>query len=148
MTWLLVAAAPIAGVLLIVARTLFARRWIAVTIEGHSMSPTFHDGQRLIVRRAGPRPPLSIGDVIVFELGAGGRPGFQGYRIKRITGLQGDPVPDWMRSRRDVAGLTWIPAGHVLVEGDNPRSQDSRQLGFIAEQAVRAVIVAPRARRP
>jgi signal peptidase I len=33
-----------------------------------------------------------------------------------------------------------VPPGNVVVSGDNPRSQDSRQLGYIDSQAIIAVV--------
>jgi hypothetical protein len=29
-----------------------------------------------------------------------------------------------------------VPAGHVVVDGDNPDSQDSRQLGYVPVRAI------------
>jgi signal peptidase I len=112
-----------------------ARRcWMVVTVRGHSMTPTLHSGDRLVVRRwiRGAMP--AVGDVIVFL------PDDLGYRIKRVAAIAGDPVPAWLG--RDPGAC--IPAGHVIVRGDNPRSEGSRKLGYIPIGAIIARHVAGR----
>jgi signal peptidase I len=110
------------------------RRWMVVTVRGHSMTPTLHSGDRLVVRRwiRGAMP--AVDDVIVFL------PDDLGYRIKRVAAIAGDPVPAWLG--RDPGAC--IPAGHVIVRGDNPRSEGSRQLGYIPIGAIIARHVAGR----
>lgn len=105
-------------------------RWLTrVTVRGHSMSPTLHDRQRLLVPRL--RRPPRRGDVVVFAV-----PGTLSdetdppYRVKRVAAVGGDPVPDWLADT--LPGLARLPAGHVAVAGDNRRSQDSRHLGLVA----------------
>ncbi|AXX29432.1 Signal peptidase I [Actinosynnema pretiosum subsp. pretiosum] len=51
------------------------------------------------------------------------------HRIKRVAAVAGDPVPDWLTPT--MPGVHRAPAGFVVVAGDNPRSQDSRQLGLV-----------------
>ncbi|SHF93148.1 signal peptidase I [Streptoalloteichus hindustanus] len=97
--------------------------WIRVTVRGHSMSPTLHDGQRLVARRLRRHPRR--GDVIVFRVPDDELP----HRIKRVAAVAGDPLPDWLAPA--LPGLSHVPPGHVAVVGDNPRSQDSRQLGLV-----------------
>lgn len=101
-------------------------RWLTwVTVRGHSMAPTLHDRQRLLVRRL--RRPPRRGEVIVFAVSDDDDPP---YRVKRIAAIGGDPVPGWLtETMPDVAR---VPAGHVVVAGDNQRSQDSRHLGLVA----------------
>jgi len=105
-------------------------RWLTmVTVRGHSMSPTLHDQQRLLVRR--PRRPPRRGDVVVFTV-----PGTLAdetdppYRVKRVAAIGGDLVPGWLAET--MPGIAHVPAGHVVVVGDNKRSQDSRHLGLVA----------------
>ena len=119
-----------AGALGAIAR----RRWMVVTVRGHSMTPTLHSGDRLVARRwiRGAMP--AVGDVIVFL------PDDRGYRIKRVAAIAGDPVPAWLG--RDPGAC--IPAGHVIVRGDNPRSEGSRELGYIPIGAIIARHVAGR----
>lgn len=97
--------------------------WIRVTVVGQSMSPTLRDGQRLLARRLRRAPRR--GEVIVFRVPDELLP----CRIKRVAAIAGDPVPDWLAPT--LPGIARIPAGRVAVVGDNPRSQDSRQLGLV-----------------
>ncbi|MEO7733898.1 MAG: signal peptidase I [Kofleriaceae bacterium] len=109
------------GALIVAAALVGRRAFVVVTVRGHSMAPTLRNGERLVARRWSPTARPVTGDVIVF------RPDALGYRIKRIAGVAGDPVPAWLA--RDPGGR--IPAGHVIVRGDNPRSEGSRELGYI-----------------
>lgn len=102
------------------------RRWMVVTVRGHSMTPTLRSGERLVVRRWTRGATPAVGDVLVFL------PDELGYRIKRVAGVAGDPVPAWLG--RDAGAR--IPAGHVIVRGDNPRSEGSRELGYIPIGAI------------
>ncbi|GAB2847724.1 S26 family signal peptidase [Lentzea nigeriaca] len=98
--------------------------WIRVTVRGNSMAPTLHDGQKLVARRLLRRSPRRR-EVIVFRVPDPELP----HRIKRVAAVAGDAVPDWLAPT--LPGTPHVPAGFVAVEGDNPRSQDSRQLGLI-----------------
>jgi signal peptidase I len=119
----------------LVAAVLARRRVVAATVRGSSMAPAFHDGDRVYAVR---RPRYRVGDVIVFDVGPGTGPG---WRIKRVTAVAGDPAPDWPAT----PGPT-VPPGHLVVEGDNPVSQGSRQLGYIpAARVLGAVPSAGRA---
>ena len=113
------------------------RRWMIVTVRGHSMEPTLHDGERLLALRTrrGRRAALpAIGDIVVFL------PDAMGYRVKRVAGVAGELVPPWIPER---AGER-IPADHVIVRGDNPRSEGSRELGYIAVGSIIARVCGPR----
>jgi signal peptidase I len=139
-TVLLASAGLIA--LMIALRGWLARRWIVVTVEGHSMSPTLRHGQRVVARRRSPLDVCEHGDIAVFEVpdvrvrAASGGPR---HRVKRIAALAGDPVPSWARP---ALGDGLVPPGHVVVSGDNARSQDSRHLGFIDQAAIVAILPA------
>lgn len=93
-------------------------RWVAVpwAVEGLSMSPTLHDGDRVIValtsyRRHAPR----IGDVVLLE-GPGGMP-----LVKRVA----EPPVD-------------VRPGTLWVLGDNAaESSDSREFGPLPLNRVR-----------
>lgn len=97
--------------------------WVRVTVRGNSMSPTLHDGQQLVARMRLRAPRRR--EVIVFRVPDPELP----HRIKRVAAVAGDPVPEWLAST--LPGVEVVPPGFVAVEGDNPRSQDSRQLGLI-----------------
>jgi signal peptidase I len=102
--------------------------WLRVTVVGQSMSPTLRDGQRLLARRLRRAPRR--GEVIVFRVPDEDLP----CRIKRVAAIAGDPVPEWLTPT--LPGLTRIPADRVAVVGDNPDSQDSRQLGLVRCQDI------------
>ena len=97
--------------------------WIRVTVRGNSMSPALRDGQKLLARRLFRRPRHD--EVIVFRVPDPELP----HRVKRVAAVAGDPVPAWLAET--LPGLAHVPDGFVAVVGDNPRSQDSRQLGLI-----------------
>ena len=127
-----VTAAVLVAAGLVAAR----RRWTVALVRGGSMSPTFADGERVLAER---RRAYRVGEVVVFRPRLAYRhPGDPRWRIKRVAAVAGDPLPDWL------AGPGFppaVPPGHLVVSGDNPRSQDSRQLGFIATAAVAGRVV-------
>jgi signal peptidase I len=124
-----------AGVLGLGLALLWARRrFVVVTVEGTSMAPTLAHGDRVLVRRR-PAGDVRRGDVVVLEPPAdppgGYAPGPAGpdgrrWNIKRAVALPGDPLPAGVT----VVGVAQVPAGTLVVFGDNPDSVDSRQRGF------------------
>ncbi len=144
-------AGLVIGLVVVLAACIAARwmrgRWIAVTVRGNSMAPTFQDGQRLVVRRAAVAA-CARGDVVVFALSpeqlerdlSKDLP----YRVKRVAAVAGDPVPVWLRESLRAGPHARIPPGKIVVAGDNALSQDSRHLGTIDTRAVVAVLHAPR----
>ncbi len=119
-------------------------RWLVVTVRGQSMAPTLADGQRLLARRSRGRP-CAVGELAVFRLTDAQlrRDGSEELplRIKRVAAVAGEPLPEWLRASPLGASPDGrVPAGHVVVMGDNPRSEDSRHLGFIPQRAILAVI--------
>lgn len=146
MSWVL----GLAGVLLTVgvALVLHARRqWMVVTVEGNSMSPTLHHGQRLLARRvrrgrAGDAG-FSRSDIVVFVVPPEKVVAAEErlvHRVKRVAAIAGEPVPEWARPALAADEHTRVPPGKVVVSGDNARSQDSRQLGYIDAGAIIAVV--------
>ncbi|MEQ4720982.1 signal peptidase I [Nonomuraea sp. B19D2] len=130
----LISMGLLAGVVVAAAGALVARRrYVVVTVEGMSMAPTLNDGDRVLVRRR-QIDQVSRGDVVVLEppLDPAGQfmpgpPGADGrhWNIKRAVALPGDPVPPGIDADGDR-----VPAGALVVYGDNPDSVDSRQRGF------------------
>ena len=131
----------IAAAAMIVGSIRLRRRYTTATVRGTSMVPTFGDGTRVLAAR---RAEYRVGDVVVFRTPPA-FPGDPAGRIKRIAAAAGDPVPGWLG--RPEPGT--VPAGCVVVAGDNPHSQDSRQLGFIQLSSVagRVIRVLPHRRR-
>ena len=99
------------------------RRFLLVTVVGNSMSPTYHDGQRLLVRRG----RYAAGDVVMFRAPDTVR--FDvAWLVKRAVALAGDPVPPDMTAS---VGAATVPPGHLVVRSDAAGGLDSRRLGFI-----------------
>jgi signal peptidase I len=115
-------------------------------VKGHSMDPTYYDGQWLLVRRPNwPSPPLRVGDVVVFRLE-------NDLLVKRIAALPGQEIPDQktvllVRPSHQRLG-SWetavlssaperVPEGTLYVLGDNPPvSDDSRSFGPVPISAL------------
>jgi signal peptidase I len=129
----LVVAVPAAAVALRAVRG----RYVVVTVEGVSMAPTLVDGDRVVVRRRS-ATEVRQGDVVVLEppADASGRNGPQ-WNIKRVVAVAGDPVPDGV----PVEGIDRVPAGSLVVFGDNPDSVDSRQRGLFESDRLLGVAV-------
>lgn len=128
-----VAAAGVLAVGTVVALVLLRRTLLTITVHGNSMSPTFADGDRLVVRRGGQG---TVGDVVVFAHPApvAGDPDML---VKRVAAVPGDPVP---AAVRPVVDCPDVPRGQLVVLGDNAHSLDSRTLGFIAADDVVGVV--------
>ncbi|WP_433534465.1 S26 family signal peptidase [Micromonospora sp. CA-249363] len=127
------------------------RRLLVVTVYGRSMTPTYHGGDRLLVRRQ-PVTRLRAGAVIVFRSPDRADPDlvaeFEPERvryvmpdtrllIKRVVAAPGDPVP--VERVPVLAGLghDTVPAGMVVVLGDNPHvSHDSRAYGYLPVELI------------
>ncbi len=148
------------------------RRYLAVTVTGRSMEPTYDDGERVLVRRVR-IDAVRRGEVVVFTgtpdetwlpIGAGAsakqpvfRPGpasMPRHTIKRVLAVPGDPVPhDACPALRDAAESS-VPAGQIVVLGDAAnRSYDSRHYGYVPAEllvgvAVRRLRLPRRAHRP
>ncbi|GIG61502.1 hypothetical protein Lfu02_58740 [Longispora fulva] len=174
MWWVLGAVLAVA-----VGGAVWARReLVVVTVEGDSMSPTYGDGDRVLVRRVRGVPRLPgrpagesagrvrpdptgrprsggclVGPVVVLappadpdafvgrrrgRVRAAGRLWF----VKRLVAGPGDPVPGGLGPALTAAAGTPVPAGRMVILGDNPgRSHDSRQEGFVAVDRIRGVVL-------
>jgi signal peptidase I len=149
MGYVAVAVAVVAAVLLI---DRVRRRWAVVTVDGGSMAPTLTHGDRVLVRRVAPSA-LRIGQIVVLQhhshLGGWGTAplparavGNSRWYIKRIVAAPGDPVPpEAVRGVGDPAG-TPVPAGRLVVIGDNAEaSTDSRFWGYAPADRVLGIVV-------
>lgn len=121
-------------------------------VEGSSMEPSFHHGQRLMVEKVSYRFGVpKRGEVVVFRYPGDERRKF----IKRIIGLPGDEItikngflhingqrmdeayingPTYGTYSAPTYGPVLVPEGHYFVLGDNRRnSDDSRypDVGFV-----------------
>ena len=113
-------------------------------VHGDSMLPTYSNGQMVVVNRLSRN--WSRGDVVLVEAG-------NEILIKRIRYLPGDLVPfthSWMfsevahffESTERVDMPLKVPAGHVVVLGDNLRaSDDSRAFGPVPTAQIYGLVI-------
>jgi signal peptidase I len=122
------------------------RRYLVAVVRGSSMEPTLRTGDRLLVRR---RTVSGIrgGDVVVFRdvFKVSSR---NGWAVKRVIAVPGEPVPRDRVSALARATEAVVPAGRLVVLGDNPTASfDSRQFGYLPAEAVVGAAVRPSAER-
>lgn len=147
------AVAAVAAGCMVGGVLLARRRYLVVTVRGSSMTPTFADGERVLVRRTGRRDPHR-GEVVVLRppLSAAGqgpdepvvhRPpgGLGGWAIKRVVAVPGDPLPEAAAQACGLAAGTPVPAGAFVVFGDGPVSWDSRGWGLLPADLLRGVVL-------
>jgi signal peptidase I len=141
------------------------RRYLVATVDGRSMEPTLHAGDRLLVRRT---RRVRAGQIVVVEIPVpvlpdGPPPGVgqddldraeettpvnppdhpdRQLLVKRAVAVAGDPVPrQSVPALRDVPE-TVVPRGSLVVLGDNPAvSWDSRDYGFVRPDQFVGVMV-------
>jgi signal peptidase I len=133
------------GLLVVANLVLLLGPWSVRRIRGTSMEPALRPGRRVLVRRA------RLDDVrrgAVVELVADrvlpGGARIVGSRrlVKRAVALPGDPVPagSVRVGQRELPAV--VPAGHLVVLGDNrAQSLDSRHFGFVPAAAVQGIVV-------
>ncbi|MEY9908091.1 signal peptidase I [Catenulispora sp. MAP12-49] len=134
---------------------------LLITVSGGSMSPTYVDGEKLVVRRGRGRQP-QVGEVVVFrhpqlaraaaaqttaaQTPAPPRPDVD-WMVKRVVAVQGDRVPEEIRPAVGATDAeTVVPQGFLLVRGDNPVSLDSRHFGYLPTTEVLGVSLRKRPR--
>ncbi|WP_203217950.1 S26 family signal peptidase [Nocardia terpenica] len=140
----LLCGVPVLVLGLALARAVLGRRFVAVTVRGASMEPTYRHGDRVLVRRTA---AAGRGQVVVVGEGGAAHPllGSRSWQIKRVAGVSGDPVPRECASA--VTGLRpsdRVPDGKLVLLGDNPRvSVDSRQQGYFPADWVLGTVIRP-----
>lgn len=120
-------------------------------VKGHSMEPSLHDGDRLVVDRLGSAiGEVQRGDVVVLRYPRNPAVDF----VKRVVGVPGDRValqggrlfvngspqpPEWdCIEDLETTGEVQVPEGCYFVLGDNrPVSCDSREFGLVARELLR-----------
>ncbi|MBP2706974.1 signal peptidase I [Microbispora sp. RL4-1S] len=145
-----VAVSLSASVCGLAAVALLRRRFVVVDVSGDSMRPSLRAGDRVLVRRVPPRS-VRTGEVVVVEAprprAHQPEPGHR-WHVKRVAAVGGDPVPARVADAPALRDADRVPAGHLVVLGDNPHaSLDSRQRGFVPAELVLGVVLRP-LRRP
>ncbi|OLF19243.1 S26 family signal peptidase [Actinophytocola xanthii] len=103
------------------------RRCVVVTVRGHSMAPTYGDGDRVLALRTAPHR-LVAGDVVVswlpgLAVDRAREPRDRPWVIKRVAAVPGDPLPGAPGER--------VPRGRLYLVGDNPDGGlDSEDFGL------------------
>ena len=118
---------------------LVRRELLLITIEGRSMEPTLHDGDRVIIDAGIRGRAVRRGDLVLLR----GRAEREGFALKRVAGRAGDVL-------RDVGRATGrVPPRMLVVLSDNATVQggDSRTMGPIPEEFVVGKMVHRLARR-
>jgi signal peptidase I len=111
------------------------RGLLVVTVHGVSMSPTYRQGDRLLVRRRR-LDRVRRGDVIVLHKTHAAMMDAD-LIVKRVAATSGDPVPVGI----PVADLT-VPVGRLVVLGDNPSaSYDSRRAGYFDTSTMIGIVL-------
>jgi signal peptidase I len=130
----------------VVISGLFFYTFRLVRVKGHSMDPTYSDGQWLLVRRPNwPSRPPRVGDVVVFWLE-------NELLVKRVAAVGGQLAPEQQaillispsHKRPDFWEAAFVPTeprmvpkGQLYVLGDNPPvSDDSRSFGPVPVSAL------------
>jgi signal peptidase I len=120
------------------------RRLVEVTISGMSMAPHLVGGERVLLRRA-PLGAVRRGDVVVVGYTPPDQVGPDVTRlwlVKRVAAVAGDPVPAEVAAATGAPAGSPVPAGHLVVLGDNPDgSLDSRTCGFFGGDSLLGVMV-------
>jgi signal peptidase I len=146
----------VAGVIVVcvvsfAAIALVRRRYAVITVDGISMLPTLENGDRVLIARRGPGG-VRAGQIVVVrrpEPGVGWPDAVRPPRrlssaqwyVKRAVALPGDAVPrELAEACPQDLGRT-VPPASLLVLGDNPRSDDSKQWGYFPTAAILGVVV-------
>ena len=144
-TWALAGLGCVAVLALALAGAVaIRRRLVVVEVVGDSMSPTYHSGDRLMVRRT---RRFRAGDVVVAQHQGGGRHAAgadptmgTNWLVKRLVAVPGDPVPAAVTAVVGRAGGK-VPAGMGVLLGDHPESTDSRRWGYVPLADLAGVVV-------
>jgi signal peptidase I len=113
------------------AAALVWSRLLVVTVRGGSMRPTLEIGDRVVVLRRPGRLSRRRDLVVVRSPATARDHDTRQLRLKRLVGRPGDRVPEAIRAALGWDATTRVPDGQILLLGDHPHSEDSKQWGFV-----------------
>jgi signal peptidase I len=128
----------------LVGMVLYLRsRFVAVRVQGDSMEPTLHEGDRVLVRRT-PLKRVSRGQLVVLAVPRDVPTVSWGpqWFIKRVVAVPGDSAPvDEVPELRAEPHAS-VPAGTLALLGDNAEcSYDSRHAGYFVADKLLGVVI-------
>ncbi|GAA2353345.1 S26 family signal peptidase [Dactylosporangium salmoneum] len=131
-----IATAVIPAAAAALAVVVLRRRYLVVDVTGPSMTPTYLDGDRVLVRRVR-GDKVRPGQVVVLEGPRLPRAEPLGLLLKRVTAVPGDAVPAYV-----TGAPALVPAGKLVVLSDNPAAGvDSRSVGLFSAAGVAGVVL-------
>jgi signal peptidase I len=117
------------------------RRYVVITVVGGSMLPSLHNGDRVLVRRAG-LSRVRAGDVVVMRFVDNNAGGDEvSHLIKRAIAVPGDEVPRDRIPALAGAAEPAVPPGKLVLLGDNRTSMDSKQAGYFPGAALLGIVI-------
>jgi signal peptidase I len=150
MTLLPIAAAVVIAATAAVVVIRVRRNIVAITVEGMSMSPVYVDGDRVLISRR-IAAPAARDQVVVLEPPhphsgwSGPQPSGplsrRSWYIKRVVAVAGDPVPAIVRVRQGLPDDAVVGPGEIVVLGEHPQSEDSKQWGCLPADRVLGVVL-------
>ncbi|MEY9841009.1 S26 family signal peptidase [Streptacidiphilus sp. EB103A] len=127
-------------------------QYLVISVEGMSMAPSLKDGDRLLARRCRAHS-VRAGEIVIVVRpdpvsgwkapGAASQSEGTGvaWYVKRAIAVGGQPVPAEFAAQARVDPGERVPAGTLLILGDNPRSDDSKQWGPCPDHLVRGRVL-------
>lgn len=120
-----------------------------VIVQGRSMEPQYHDGDRVLAVKGGLLGRPRVRDVVVVSRPArtdrSGRSLTPGLFIKNVAAAPGDPVPELFAGATGATPGDATPEGHYLVLGRHRASEDSKQWGYVPSAEIVGRVLRPRA---
>lgn len=107
------------------------------------MAPALQPGDRLLVLRL--RRCARVNSIITLrappqvQLPPGATAG--DWMVKRLVAVSGAPMPSEVVCGHPTFAHTTVPTKSIVVVGDHPESQDSKQWGPIASDLITGVVV-------
>ena len=107
------------------------------------MVPSIQPGERLLILRR--RRRVRVGSIVALRSPFGSRASAgaaSGYwLIKRVVAISGEPLPAVVLHEYLGQPQMTVPEGAIVVLGDHPASQDSKQWGPIPRELVVGIMV-------